>query len=210
MWEKKQKRKWYLFFIFPENWRFFVLFLRSVNIDRLRESYKYALAQSLHSPSQFYAEIWFGLLCFEILMKKTGTVLVFSVVLNISWWHKRVDMSACIFSFRAIYLQFGDEITPNMVANLGEILFQLDFSCKERKVQRWTNSSEACKDWLITPMLSLRQNCLKQELPWWRQCLCNPTIKTVWDSIRKFDVPQTFFAFCGINFCFCSTMFFLL
>ena len=57
MWEKKQKRKWYLFFISPENWRFFVLFPRSVNIDRLRESYKYALVQSLHSPSQFYAEI---------------------------------------------------------------------------------------------------------------------------------------------------------
>ena len=57
MWEKKQKRKWYLFLISPENWRFFVLFLRSVNIDRLRESYTYALAQSLHSPSQFYAEI---------------------------------------------------------------------------------------------------------------------------------------------------------
>ena len=132
---KNRGEVWYLFLISPENWRFFVLFLRSVNIDRLRESYKYALVQSLHSPSQFYAEIWFGLLCFEILMKKTGTVLVFSVVLKISWWHKRVDMSACIFSFRAIYLQFGDEITPNIVANLREILFQLDFSCKERKVQ---------------------------------------------------------------------------
>ena len=54
---EKTEKKMVSFFISPENWRFFVLFLRSVNIDRLRESYKYALAKSLHSPSQFYAEI---------------------------------------------------------------------------------------------------------------------------------------------------------
>ena len=76
MWKKKQKRKWYLFFISPENWRFFLLFLRSVNIDRLRESYTYALAHSLHlvNFTQRYDLVW---LCFEILMKKTGTVFCF-------------------------------------------------------------------------------------------------------------------------------------
>ena len=81
---KNRKENGIFFFISPENWRFFVLFLRSVTIDRLRESY------TLLGPKVFihlvnfmqrYDLVW---LCFEILMKKTGTVLVFSVVLKIS------------------------------------------------------------------------------------------------------------------------------
>ena len=80
---EKTEEKFGIFFISPENWRFFVLFLRSVNIDRLRESYTYALAQSLHlvNFTQRYDLVW---RCFEILMKKTVTVLIFSVVLKIS------------------------------------------------------------------------------------------------------------------------------
>ena len=75
MWEKKQRRSLVSFFNFPRKLAFLCVIPLKIGQYWQTAGKLYIGSGPKSSPSQFYAEIWFGLLCFEILMKKTGTVL---------------------------------------------------------------------------------------------------------------------------------------